>query len=261
VAKDPDKTPRWRLALSAAVWMGAVSCVFLAARRVQAYACGDPQFTLEPPRVGGPPGMTVDGARYASKSKILRVFEADFGRSVFLMPLPERRRRLLAVDWVEDAAISRIWPNRVWVRIRERRPVAFVNVQLGRRGGYRVLLIDAHGVLLEQPPQARFQFPVLRGVSAEQEERERRHRVEAMLELLRDLGPGAAQVSEVDVSAPDNLGVVAQVDGVTVDLMLGDTNFGRRFQSFVTHFAEIRKRSPQATSFDLRLDAQITAKE
>ena len=38
------------------------------------------------------------------------------------MPLAERRRRLLAIDWVEDASVSRLWPNRVLVRITERKP-------------------------------------------------------------------------------------------------------------------------------------------
>ena len=29
------------------------------------------------------------------------------------VPLDERRRRLLAIDWVEDASVSRIWPDRL----------------------------------------------------------------------------------------------------------------------------------------------------
>ena len=76
-----------------------------------------------------------------------RVFATDFDRSIFAVPLDERRRRLLAIDWVEDASVSRIWPDRLVVRIRERTPVAFVPLRSG------VLLIDSHGVLLDQPPQ------------------------------------------------------------------------------------------------------------
>jgi hypothetical protein len=43
--------------------------------------------------------------------------------------------------------------------------------------------------------------------------------------------------------------------------MLGDGNFGKRFRSFAEHYEEIRKRSPLAKAFDLRLDDRITAKE
>jgi cell division protein FtsQ len=239
------------------LWIAVAVCVMIAARRVQAYAHTDPRFTLE----RRPAGILIRDAVYASRSKILRVFEADFGRSIFRMSLAERRRRLLAIDWVEDATVSRIWPNRVEVRVIERRPVAFVNVPLDRNAGYKVALIDAHGVILEQPPSARFRFPVLKGVTPEQSERERRHRVEAMLDLLEDLGPAAKDVSEIDVTSPENLSLVAQVDGAAVELVLGDVNFGKRYQSFVAHQAEIRKRSPGATVFDLRLEDRITAKE
>jgi cell division protein FtsQ len=253
----------WRLLLSLAGWTLLAICILVAVRRMEAYAATDPQFTLAPPRGGAQSGIAIEGLRYASRSKVMRVFDADFERSVFLTPLAERRRRLLAVDWVEDATVSRLWPNRIWVRVQERRPVAFVNVPLhqGRPAGSKIALIDAHGVILEQPAHAKFAFPVLTGVSGEQTERERRRRVVAMLALLRDLGPAAAQISEVDTEDPDNLIVIAQVDGFTVELALGDANFGTRFRSFAAHYAEIRNRSPQARAFDLRLEDRITAKE
>ena len=42
--------------------------------------------------------------------------------------------------------------------------MAFVNLPLAT-GLTRVLLIDSDGVLLEPPPQARFSFPVLGGIT------------------------------------------------------------------------------------------------
>ena len=62
------------------------------------------------------------GLTYASRSKVQRVFAGDFEHSIFSVPLAERRRRLLAIDWVEDASVSRVWPDRLVVRIRERKP-------------------------------------------------------------------------------------------------------------------------------------------
>ncbi len=56
--------------------------------------------------------------RYASRSKVQRIFAQDSDRSIFPFPLDERRRRLLAIDWVEDASVSRVWPDRLAVRIR-----------------------------------------------------------------------------------------------------------------------------------------------
>jgi hypothetical protein len=51
------------------------------------------------------------------------------------------------------------------------------------------------------------------------------------------------------------------MDRRTVELIMGDNSFGRRFQNFLSHYAEIEKHSPNATKFDLRLDDRITAED
>ena len=184
-----------------------------------------------------------------------RVFAGDFDHSIFSVPLAERRRRLLAIDWVEDASVSRVWPDRLVIRIRERKPVAFVSFRSGP------LLIDAQGVLLEQPAQAQFSFPVLSGVREGETEADRRRHVRAFLQVQEEMGYLAKEISEVDASDPENIRIVSQVDRRVVTLLLGDGNYAQRFQNFLNHYPEIRKGSPQAKVFDLRLDGRITVKE
>ena len=166
---------------------------------------------------------------------------------------------MLAVDWVEDAAISRIWPDRLVVRIHERTPVAFVYFRAG------VLLIDPHGVLLEPPAQeaglGHFSFPVLSGVREDEAESDREQRVRAMMRIQDELGYQAKDISEVNAADLENMRVIAKVGDHAVELILGDTNFGRRYQNFVSHYPEIRKQSPEVKTFDLRLDDRITAKD
>ena len=246
------KRSRWRL------WFGLAGvCVLgvstaMAARTVAHYVGSDAQFVLSGEN---PSALVFEGLVYTSRPKITRVFAPDFERSIFTVPLAERRRRLLAVDWVEDASVSRLWPNRLVVRIRERRPVAFVYFRSG------VMLIDSHGVLLEPPLQVRFAFPVLRGVSEAETEAQRAVRVRAMVRLLNDLGDHAKDASEVNVSDVESLRVIAQVGGQALELNLGDSNFGRRYRNFLSHYQEIHRRSPEVKIFDLRLDDRILAKE
>jgi cell division protein FtsQ len=251
---------RWRLWLTVCGW-----CVFfvssaVAARQAHRYAIADPQFMLSSENRGA---LTLQGVTYAARAKLLRVFAGDYGRSIFAVPLDERRRRLLAVDWVEDAAVSRIWPNRLLVRITERQPVAFVSLPLHGASGSaaRFLLVDAQGVLLDPPLRAQFAFPVLTGLSDEQTDAERRVRVRAMQSLMDDLGPAGQNISEINAAAPDDLTVVAQVEGRPLELKLGDGNYGKRLQNFLLHYPEIRKHAANVTAFDLRLDDRITAKE
>jgi cell division protein FtsQ len=224
----------------------------MAGFKLRHYVFTDPQFTLSHDRKDA---ITVQGLNYASRSKVQRIFAADFDRSVFMVPLPERRRRLLAIDWVEDAAISRIWPDRLVLRITERKPIAFVFFRSG------VLLIDSHGVLLEPPAQAQFAFPVLSGIREGEPEDQRREHVRTFLRVLEELGYLSKDISEVDAYDSDNIRMVAQVDNRAVVLTMGDGNFARRYQNFLSHYTEIRKRSPTVKSFDLRLDDRITVKE
>jgi cell division protein FtsQ len=243
---------RWRLWLGILALAAVTGSTAMGALRLRRFVIADPQFQLSHRR---PDALTIEGLRYASRSKVQRVFAADFDRSVFLVPLDERRRRLLAIDWVEDASVSRVWPDRLMVRIRERRPVAFVYLRSG------VLLVDALGVLLDPPAQASFAFPVLSGVREDETEADRSERVRALLRLEDSMGYLMKDISEVDTSDPDDLRVVANVDRSAVSLLLGDANFGRRYQNFVTHYPDIEKQSPGVKTFDLRLDDRITAKD
>jgi cell division protein FtsQ len=255
MARESKKIARgfnWRLWLAVAVVGAAGVSTAVAGFKVRQFALTDPQFTLTS---NSPGALTIQGLNYTSETKVLRVFIGDFDHSVFSVPLAERRRRLLAIDWVEDASVSRVWPDRLLVRIRERTPVAFVVFRSS------VLLIDVHGVLLDPPPQAHFAFPVLGGVREDETEDQRSERVRALLRLEADMGYMAKDVSEVNTSDAGNLRIVAQVENRAVELMMGDGNFAERYRNFLAHYPEIGKRSPNVKSFDLRLDGQVTAKD
>jgi cell division protein FtsQ len=252
----PPKRFNWRLGLAILAGLLLFVSTTLAARRVQSLLLSNERFVLA--RTGsGTTGIRIEGNRYAASSRIALVFAQDIDRSIFSIPLAERRRRLLAIDWIEDASVLRIWPNQLIVKVRERHPVAFAKLPVGVAGQFRYLLIDAQGVLLGVPRQ-RFDFPVLTGVTEEQQESERRDRVQSMQQLLRELGAAAtAMVSEVNASTPGEMRVSATIYGRPVELWLGDRNYLARFQNFTNHFEEIRRRSGGASIFDLRLDDRI----
>lgn len=251
-SKKAAVTFRWRLWLGLVALAAACVSTAMAGLKVRQFALTDPQFTLSRDHKYA---LTIQGMNFTSRSKVLRVFSSDFGHSVFSVPLAERRRRLLAIDWVEDASVSRIWPDRLVVRIHERTPVAFVFFRSG------VLLIDSRGVLLDPPPEAQFAFPVLSGVKEEETEEQRRERVRCLARVQEELGYMAKEVSEVNATDPDNIRIVAQMEHRAVELIMGDSNFGRRFRNFLSHYPEIERHSPNAKRFDLRLDDRITAED
>ena len=243
---------RWRRWAWVAVGCAVFVSTAWAGLKVREFALADPQFKLQRDKAEA---FSVSGLKYTPRIKVARVFAGDFGRSIFSVPLEERRRRLRAIDWVEDAKVMRIWPDRLTVQIHERTPVAFVFLRSA------VLLIDSEGVLLDPPAQAQFTFPVLSGIREDEPDDVRRERVRAMLRVQDDLGYLAKDISEVNVSDIDNVRVVAQVEQRALELIVGDRNYATRYQNFLSHYPEIHKRSPGVKTFDLRLDDRITTKD
>lgn len=265
MAKQARAPVNWRLWLRAGFWILLILSAGAAARAVSRFAANDPHFVLD--RDAGVTANSADfqilGLEHASRGHILRIFENDFGRNIFQIPIDERRRRLLAVDWVERASVSRIWPNRVVVRVWERKPIAFVNLTPpgGRNQTSRLALIDTYGVILNRPARLDFSAPILSGLYESQTEAQRHERLRHYQRLMKELGPLAKQVSEVDLSEPGNLQVGIKLEGRAIYLAMGERNFKRRLQDFIDHYPEIHRKSGSASSFDLRLDDRISTSE
>jgi cell division protein FtsQ len=240
------------VALSSAIYASERFAQFLI-RDTRFFLPGPPDYGLESPN------LEIRGVRYASRREVLRLFEPDYNRSLYLFPLAARRKDLLHVRWVHDASITRIWPNHVLVQIAERKPAAFI--KLPAEAMLRWALIDDEGVILDPPAKASFQLPVLAGVISGETQEKRGIRVRRMQRLMKELGPLADNVSEVDASDLDDLKIIEQAGGGAVTLMLGDHNFASRLQNFLAHYPEIHHNMPQAASFDLRLDDRITGME
>ena len=254
VSNPPETTiPRLKIA----VWVVALTVALVISlftwHRLEQYLIHDPRFA-----VNGPDGaddasvIQIQGAQHASRRAIEGAFAEDMGQSIYLLPLEARRSTLRAVDWVKDATVMRLWPNRVVVRVAERKPVAFVTLAGSRYG-----LIDEDGVILP-PATDRFHLPVLRGVAARDPLADRRDRVQRMQKLMRALGANADKIAEVDVTDREDLRVTQPYEGRMVTLLLGDQNFAVRYQNFLNHYAEIHEKMPDASSLDLRMEDRIT---
>jgi len=230
-----------------------------ATQQIEQFLIRDPRFALSPPAEYGEesPGIHLTGIKFASRTDVLRVFQPDAGRSLYLLPMADRRKALLRVPWIKEASILRTWPNQITVQISERQPVAFIEIRTESIS--RWSLIDQDGVVLEPPHRTPFNLPVVSGVRLQESQSMRAVRIRRMLHMLDDLGPSRNRISEVDVSDLDDLKVTLKIDQRAIVLMLGDHNFRTRFQNFLAHYDEIRKRTSDLSALDLQLDGRIFA--
>ncbi|MGZ4868240.1 MAG: cell division protein FtsQ/DivIB [Candidatus Angelobacter sp.] len=220
-------------------------------------------------RIDSSDSVEIAGVKNASRAHVMEVAGADIGRNIFFVPLDERKRQLEQIPWVEEASVMRLLPNRIAVTVRERTPVAFAQI------GSRISLIDANGVVMGLPAnrQTKYSFPVIRGISETEPLSSRAAAMKIYNRLVSELGatdgesaagnsPNGGtnyvkQLSEVDLSDPENVKVTANDPGGTMVVHLGAQDFLPRYKLYVTHIAEWRLQFQNVQSVDLRYEGQV----
>ena len=174
-------------------------------------------------------------------------------------PPVTRRQELLAIDWVEEATVSKIWPNTVKVRIEERRPVAFIHLPANRKTGLsEFALIDKDGFILRPKMAAKFTLPVIDGIRESEDRDDRRARVQRVLAMLACSRPSGGPYFGGGCSRSEQSGC-----GGAHRQSRAEPDDGRRklflaHVEFLNNYNEIKTKRPDATTFDLRVDNVIT---
>ena len=214
----------------------------------------DPRF-----RIASSSSIQIMGNSQVTRAELLSVFGSDLGRNIFFIPLSQRRADLQQLPWVEHATVMRLLPDQLRVAIVERTPVAFV------RQGNTIGLVDAQGVLLRLPAAAmaakHYSFPVVSGISASDPLSVRAARMHLFQQFVSDLDSGGSkvstQLSEVDISDPEDIWALLPAEGNDIQVHFGDSDFLARYRSFQQHLPEWRQQYPHLASVDMRYENQV----
>jgi cell division protein FtsQ len=203
--------------------------------------------------------IEIQGNVHLTRDELVNIFGEDVERNIFYVSLPQRRAQLQQLPWVEHATVMRLLPNRLRVSIVERTPVAFV------RQGSKIGLVDASGVLLDMPSHgqgdAHYSFPVITGILASDPASTRAARMKIFEQFTTDLDSSGEKISqnlsEVDLSNPDDVRALIPDHGMDVLVHFGDTDFLNRYRKFEEHLPEWRKQYPNLSSVDMRYERQV----
>ncbi|HEY5382722.1 MAG TPA: FtsQ-type POTRA domain-containing protein [Acidobacteriaceae bacterium] len=203
--------------------------------------------------------VQISGNEHVTRPEVLSVFGADLERNIFRVPLAERRADLERLPWVAHATVMRLLPDRIRVEITERTPVAFV------RRGSEIGLVDANGVLLDMSPNEagdpHYSFPVLTGLSANDPLSTRAARMVIYRRFMQELdssGEGLTKnLSEVDVSDPEDVKAMVTSGGSDILVHFGDESFLQRYREFEQHLPEWKQQYPKLASADMRYERQV----
>ena len=206
-------------------------------------------------RVESSDDIVIGGLENVTRAQVMEVMGGDIGRNIFFIPLAERKKQLEQIPWVESASVMRFVPNRLQVEIHQRTPVAFARV------GSKILLIDASGTLMELPPGKKYSFPVILGTNPGEPLSTRGARMKIYSELVNQLDSGGAHysqdLSEADLSDPEDVKVLTNDPQGEVLVHLGSSNYLERYKVYVSHVQQWRQQFDKLESVDLRYERQI----
>jgi len=206
-------------------------------------------------RVESSDDIDISGLQNVTRSQVMEVMGGDIGRNIFFVPLAQRKAQLEQIPWVESASVMRFIPNRLKVEIHERTPVAFARV------GSRILLTDAGGTQMELPGRKKYSFPVIVGMNSGEPPSTRSARMKIYNDVVSQHDAGGArysqELSEIDLSDPDDVKVTANNHAGEVLVHLGSSHYLERYKIYVTHVQEWQQQFDKLESVDLRYDRQI----
>jgi cell division protein FtsQ len=269
---DPDddaprrtkpKNPWWRpsgvagRSLLAAAALLVLGCLIASGLALKTFLGRDSRF-----RVAGASNIQAAGLAQVTRADLLPVFGEDIGRNIFFVPLSERRKQLEQIPWVQSATVMRLLPDQLRVSIVERQPVAFL------RQGHSIELVDPSGILLSMPASAmaqhHYSFPVVTGINAGDSAASRKERMAVYMRMIGELDANkqnlSEQVSEIDLSDPEDARILMPEQGADILAHLGDEHFLDRYQRYKAHIAEWRQQYPKLAAVDLRYDEQVVLK-
>jgi cell division protein FtsQ len=201
--------------------------------------------------------IEIGGIRNVTRAQAMEVMGGDIGRNIFFVPLGDRKKQLEQIPWIESATVMRLLPNTLRVDVRERTPVAFVRI------GSKIALMDANGVLLEMPPKSagvKYSFPVIVGAGDSEPLSVRAARMKIFNSLMQSLDSEGAQhsrdVSEVDLSDPEDVKITVDDPQGAVLIHLGSSDFLNRYKIYLANAPQWREHN-KLDSVDLRFDGQI----
>jgi hypothetical protein len=196
--------------------------------------------------------VEVRGSHFLSEAEVRDLLGPALGENILSLDIARLTARLRSSPWVAEATVARSLPDTLRVQVRERAPLALAEVE-------RLYLMDGEGVLIDVygPQTAGFDLPIVRGLARADEEG-RRQRAQRAGELLRDLGPLAGELSELEVDEKGDVKVVLR--GAGERLLLGGPPYRARLLDYLGLRAELLKRCPDAEWFDLRFRDRIVAR-
>ncbi len=189
--------------------------------------------------------ISVTGAKEVSREEILATAGVTGRASLLFFNAAAARRRLLANPWIADAAVLKLYPDRLQITITERGAFA-----LWQMHGH-VSVIAADGTILESFVEERFvALPLVVGRGAQR-------RAEDLLTII-DHYPEIRSALRASILVARRRWNLQLKNGI--DVLLPETNVARALDLLIALDREKKLLSRDILAVDLRLRDRVTVR-
>ncbi len=218
-----------------------LSLFIFAGYRAYVYLLEDPWFRANE--------VEVEGIQKISRETVLSLIELEGMPSLFTLRLREVTKRLERHPWVEQVKVRKVFPNKISIRIEERKPIAILQLE-------ELYYIDAKGVIFSAVGDGdKFNYPFLTGLtrqSLEKDPLETKRLIMKALEFLRIVNKEKAfpseEISEIHMEKAFGLQYFTKDEGIEV--RMGWENFGEKLRRLSIIWSDLQKRGLSVVSID-----------
>ncbi len=207
-------------------------------------------------RLDSSDNIDILGNRNVSRAQILETLGGDIDRNIFFVSLAEQKKQLEDISWVESASVMRFCPTASASNSVSGRP--WHSSKSTDTSPSSMLTASSWTCL--PGAQSAFSFPVILGMNDSEPLSTRAPRMKIYSELVKQLDSTGAHysrdLSEVDVSDPDDVKVTVSDPKGAVLVHLRSPNFLAPFQLYMAHVQEWRSQYSPLDSLDLRFEGQ-----
>ena len=203
--------------------------------------------------------ITVEGCQKTSEKDILSMTQLDRQRNMLSIDLATLRSKVEANPWIERAEIRRIFPDRIFIKITERKPVAIILLD-------HLYYIDGQGVIFTRVPKGhQIDHPILTGLHRDDF---KAHPDEAWglvfkaLRLIR-LIEGREVLSQKEISEihmDKAFGISIYTNNGAIEIKLGLDRYEAKWKRLERVWEHLRKRPLKPVYIDCNYEKRVIVK-
>jgi cell division protein FtsQ len=193
--------------------------------------------------------VEIKGCQKIPQEYLLGLAQIEGMPNLFTIALGEVSKRLESHPWIEEVRVRKIFPNKIFIQVEERKPVAILQLE-------DPYYIDNKGVIFA-PVGDRdgYNYPFLTGLTRqtlEREPEESKRLIMKALELLENLKQRRVspleEISEIHMEKAFGIECFTKNEGIGV--RMGWDRFGEKLRRLSIVWSDLRKRGITPVSID-----------